>query len=126
MKNTKPLKDVIAELQAMEDANPGILCIAQDEWANDAPKTQILSVYVDENSQAVIVDDFSINNTKEMAKEYNEKSLEEMWQDMNGEDNGAYTNIDEFKKDYEIIKSTSQKEWEYMQKAVKAVVITAS
>ena len=27
---TRPLKEIIAELQAVEDANPGILCTLED------------------------------------------------------------------------------------------------
>jgi hypothetical protein len=123
MEFTKPLKQHIAELQAMEDANPGILCTLEDhEWGAGVPKVEIALVYVNEHQHVIVLDDFKIKSAQGAFKQYTETTPEEMWESF-GEDKGMWTSLEHYKKDHEMIRAAAEQDVKDFATAVPMVVL---
>lgn len=125
MEFTKPLKEIIAELQAVEDANPGILCTLDDhEWGAHIPSIKVAPVFVNEHEHVIVLTDNAIKSAQDNFKKYTENTPEEMWE-IFGEDKGMWTNLEHYRKDHEMIRAAAEKDIKDFATAVPMVVLHA-
>jgi hypothetical protein len=122
MEHTRPLKELIAELQAIEDANPGILCIANDnEWGADTPKVQVAPVAINEHDHVIIWDEQKIDLNKRTIEFYNQDP-QEMWNSFTDEEREGET-FEEWKADFEKTKAFFEADKRQLEAAVPVVII---
>lgn len=125
MQYTKPLVELIAELQAIADANPGIVCTLDDhEWGPHIPTVKVSPVYVNEHEHVIVLEDFTRDYTTKTAKEYSEKTAKEMW-DSYGENKGSWKSFEEFEKGHALVKEHALKDLKDFATAVPMVVFQA-
>lgn len=125
MQYTKPLTELIAELQKIADENPGIVCTLNDhEWGPHMPKVKVAPVYVNDSDHVIVLEDFTRDYTIKLAKEYSEKTAQEMWKSY-GENKGSWESFEEFEKSHAMVKEHALKELKNFEKAVPMVVFEA-
>lgn len=125
MQYTKPLTELIAELQKISDANPGIQCTLNDqEWGANNPQVKVAPVYVNDNQHVIIIDETTREHVTQTAKEYSEKTAKEMW-DSFGEEKGSWNSFEEFSLSHAMVKESALKELKDFEKAVHMVVFEA-
>jgi hypothetical protein len=119
---TKPLKELIAELQALENANPGILCMVNDhEHGGDVPQVEISKFYINEHDHVIIVDEKKIENNKLTVEFYNQDP-QEMWNSFTDEERGEEP-FEEWKANFEKTKAFFEKDKQEFETSVPVVVI---
>ena len=125
MEFTKPLKQHIAELQALEDAQPGILCTLDDhEHGAGVPKAKVALVYVNQHDHVIVLDDFKIKYANDTFKKYSENSAEQMWKEYSADgDTGMYMDFEHYKKDHEMIRAAAEQDVKDFATAVPMVVL---
>lgn len=122
MKHTKPLKELIEELQALESANPGIFCMVNDhEHGGDVPKVELSKFYINKDNHVIILNDNNIKSNKKIMKLY-EQSAEKMWESF-GDDKGMWESFEKFKADHKTTKEFYKNEMKEMATSIPVIVI---
>lgn len=122
---TKPLKQVIAELQALEDANPGINCLVDDmEAGADKPLYVVAPTIINEHDHVIIWDKQKIELNAKTLEFYN-ITPEEMWASFNDEERGKEP-FEEWKADFERAKAFFEADNQQLKSATPVVVIRSS
>ena len=128
MNDTKPLKELIAELQALENANPGIHCLVEDnEWGPNIPTVKLAAVYKEnpEYEQLTVVDEVTKQHTQKTVTDYTEKSAEQYWSEMDHSDaDQYYESFEQFKEEYEMVLKCNSETFEKMNNSVPMVIIS--
>lgn len=125
MEFNKPLKEIIAELQALEDANPGIHCTLNDhEWGPHIASIKVAPVFVNDYEHIIVLTDAAIKSAQDNFKKYTETTPEAMWESF-GEDKGMWTSLEHYKKDHEMIRAAAEKDLKEFATAVPMVVLYA-
>jgi hypothetical protein len=124
MQYTKPLTELIAELQKIADNHPGIQCTLDDyELGLQNPTLQVLPVHIN-NNHCTIVDTFTRDMVTRTAKLYSEKSAKEMWETL-GDDKSPWKNFEEFEHRHTLIKEKALQDLQNFDKANLMVILKA-
>jgi len=119
---TKPLKQVIAELQALEDANPGIDCLVDDmEAGADKPHYVVAPTIINEYDHVIIWDKQKIELNAKTLEFYN-TTPEAMWASFTDEERGEES-FEEWKADFERTKAFFEADNQQLKSATPVVVI---
>jgi hypothetical protein len=122
---TRPLKEIIAELQAVEDAHPGILATLDDhEYGAHPPKFKVAPVYVNASEHVIVLTEEAEERATKLVKQYSEQTAEEMW-DSYGPDKGFWKSFEEFAKSHKLVKEMSEKDLREFATAVPMLVMQA-
>ncbi len=104
---TKPLKELIAELQKIEDSHPGINCTLSDcEWGPGIPIVELSQSYSNNLGHPIILSQVDIENVHKRLADYS-KSPEEMWTSV---DKSDWDGFESFKQDYLLVKHHTHQE----------------
>lgn len=122
MKHTKPLKELIADLQALEAANPDILCMVNDhEHGGDIPQVEVLKFYINQYDHVIVIDDSNIQSNKKAVNLY-AQNAEEMWKSF-GDEKGMWKNFESFKEGHKKTREFFENEMKEMATSIPVVVI---
>lgn len=118
-----PLKDFIAQLQSLEDANPGIDCVLNDCVRGiNQPVVEIVPAHFDEYGNLDYTQTATLNSTRNLVEKYSTTSPQAMW-DSFGDNKGRHTCFEEYRQQHENILNDNKKRLDLMEKGQPMVVI---
>ena len=117
---TKPLKELIAELQKIEDSHPGINCTFDDShFGAGTPTVEIANSYSNNLEQPIVIPQWYIDQLQKKL-EYYSQSPQEMWETI---DKTAWADFESFEKKYHSVKEKTIKELKNIENSSLTVVV---
>ena len=117
---TKPLKELIAELQKIEDSHPGINCTLDDcEWGAGIPTVAMAKSYSNNFGHPIIISQLDIDQLQKTLEYYSQPPLE-MWKTV---DKNDWDDFEAFEKDYHLVKQHAIQELKNIENSSLTVVI---